>query len=150
MHILELYTGSFKHLFALGRIVIAHLGDYPDDSAVDNHHRAGAAGSHAAVKRGPFDGYAALGRLADRVLLGMDGAHAVLTYRAILMQHLAHLVPYFVAVWKAGRRSDIACSENLVVALDNTARAAPVTGCPLCDGSGHFHKVLVPGGAVIR
>ena len=39
-----------------------------------------------------------LGGLADRVLLGVDRAHAMLRRGSILVEHLTQLVPYLVAM----------------------------------------------------
>ena len=118
---LEADAGLFEHRDGVGGIVVAALGDYALDAAVDDEHGAGAAGSHAAVEGCAVDGYAASCGLAEGVLLGVDGADAVLGDGVVLVQHALELVADFVAVGEAHRGADVAGDENLVIAGDDAA-----------------------------
>jgi len=83
--ILQLDAGIAEHLFGLGAGVVAVFADHVLDAAVDDQHGAGAAGGHLAIEGGAGQGDAELGCLADGVLLGMNGADAMLTGVAVLV-----------------------------------------------------------------
>ena len=89
--------------------------------AVYDEHSAGSAGSHLAVKGCSVNTYAPLCCLTDGVLFRMDGSHAVLGNASVFMLNFFKLVPYIIAVRKAGRSSYIAGNKNLVIACNNTA-----------------------------
>jgi len=147
--VLEADAGLLEHGDGVGGVVVAAFGDYAFDAAVDDEHGAGAAGGHAAVEGCAFDGDAAAGSLAEGVLFGVDGADAVLGDGVVFVQHALELVADFVAVGEAHRGADVAGDEDLVVAGDDAARAAPVARRAFCDGSAYFHKIVVPTGADI-
>ena len=83
--ILQLNTHLLEHLLGLGAVVVAAFAHHTDDAAVDDEHGAGAAGGHAAIEGAAIQSDASTGSLADGILLGMDGAHAVLGDAAIFM-----------------------------------------------------------------
>ncbi len=146
-HIFEPDTGRREHSFAFGAVVVATLADYPDDAAVDDHHRAGPAGSHPAVEGRALDTDAPFGRLADRVLFGVDGPDAMLRHGAILMEHFLQLMPHLVAVGQAAGGADVPCGEYLVILGYDAARSTAIAGGSLRDRVAHFHEVFVPAGS---
>ena len=79
----QLDAHLFEHLLGLGAVVVAAFAYHADDAAVDDEHGAGAARSHATIEGGAVEGDAEFGGLADGVLLGVDGTHAVLGEAAV-------------------------------------------------------------------
>ena len=69
--------------------MVTAFAHHADDAAVDDEHGAGAAGGHAAIEGAAVQGNTPSGSLADGILFGMDGAHAVLGDAAIFMDDLA-------------------------------------------------------------
>jgi hypothetical protein len=146
---LKLYPGLLKHINCILAVMVAALGYYPLDSAVNNKHGAGSAGGHPAVQGGAVNGNPPLGGLANGVLLGMDGSYAMGGNIAVLVEHFFKQMPDVVAVGKAGGRAYIACNQNLLVLGDYAAGAPPLAGRPLGNGFAHFHKVFVPAWSFI-
>lgn len=144
---LDRHAGLLEHFKRVFLVVVMLFADYPFYSAVNYKHRAGAARRHLAVDRSAVDGYAALGRLANGVLLGVNRAHAVVCDRAVGVDALSKKVANVVAVRKAGRASYVAGDQNLVVAGDDAAASSPVASGALGDSARDFHKVFVPCGA---
>ena len=107
------------------------------DTAVDKKHGANAAGGHAAVDGGVFDGNTQKGGLADGVLFGVDGADTVIGGVTIFMDGLFHLVTNVVAVVHADGRANIAGDQDVPVANNDAARSATVTSGAGGDGVGH-------------
>ena len=95
----QLDTYLTEHLLSLGAVVVAAFAHHADDAAVDDEHGTGAAWGHAAIKGAAVQGDASAGGLTDGILLGMDGAHAVLGDAAVLVDGLAEQVANIVAVW---------------------------------------------------
>jgi hypothetical protein len=140
------YAGHGEHIFALRAVMILFLAHYAHDSAIDYHHGAGAAGCHAAVQVSAAYAYAPPGGLTDGVLLRVHGAYAMLRYAAIFMYQLLELVARFIAVGQARGSSDVAGSQDLVVARYNAAGTPPVAGGALGYSVAYLHKILVPAG----
>ena len=147
---LDLDAGLGKEFFALGTGMVFALADDAGDAAVDDEHGAGATGGHAAVEGGAVERDAAAGGLADSVLLGMDGADAVVGDAAVFLDGLAEEVPHLVAVREAGGGPDVARDKELAVLDDDAAAAAAVAGGTLGGGVGKLHEVFVPAGAVVH
>ena len=141
---LQFDAGLAEHLFGLLSGVVFVGADHADDAAVDDEHGAGAAGSHAAVEGGAVEGDAQLGGLADGVLLGVDGAHAVLGDGAVFVNHLFELVAHLIAMRETFGRAHIAGDEDLAVAHHHTAAAPAVAGGTFAHCISDFHKVFVP------
>jgi hypothetical protein len=108
--------------------MVTPFTDNPDNAAVDEQHGTYPARGHTAIKRGALKGYAEPCRLTDGILLGMDGAHAMLRDTSVLVAYLLYLVTDIVAMGKAGRRTDIARDEQGTVAGNDTPAAATVAG----------------------
>ena len=105
---IQLHTGLTEHLFGFGTCMVFVGADHADDATVDNEHGAGAAGGHAAVKGAAIQSDASTCRLADGVLLGVDGTNTVLGDAAVLVYHLFKLVTDLVAVGQSFRGAHIA------------------------------------------
>jgi hypothetical protein len=97
-NIFQPYSGFFKHVLRVSRILITPLADHPQDTAVNDKHGAGPAGGHPAVEGRPFNRNTPPGGLADGVLFRVNRPDAMGGYTPILMNHLFELVPRFVAV----------------------------------------------------
>ena len=88
-------------------------------SRVGDQLEAVPAGAGGDVDLGPVDPHAVLGRLDDRVGLGVDGRDAVPRF---------HLVPDVVAVGHAADRAVVAGREDRPVADDHRAHVLAVAG----------------------
>jgi len=130
--------------------VVLELANNPLNAAIDDEHGAGAAGRHAAIQGAAFERDAQSGSLADGVLLGMDGSHAVVGYMAVGMRHLFEEMSYIVAVWQPHGRTHVSGYQYLLVAGNDAAAAPAIAGSALGHGARYFHEVLVPGGTDIR
>ena len=146
----ELDARLAEQLFALLAGVVFVFAHHTLDAAVDDEHCAGAAGCHTAVERGAVEGDAAPRGLADGVLLGVNGADAVVADGTVGVDGLVEQVAHLVAVGQARGRADVACDEQLAVLDDDAARAAAVAGGTLGGGVGQLHKVFVPRGATVE
>ena len=147
VHIFQCYASLAEHLFRLGPVMVFPLANHAFNAAVDDEHRAGAAGRHPAIQGCFIERDPQARRLADGILFGMHCAHAVLGDSFILMQHLFHEMADLVAMRQATRRSNIPGNQDLPVASNDTTAAAAVAGGPLRNGVGYLHKVLIPRGA---
>lgn len=108
MDVLEFHAGHLEHFLGFGSGMVLVFGHHLLDAAVDNQHRAGAAGGHRAVQGAAFQGHAPASRLADGILLGMDRPDAMGRDAPVLMQNFAEKMAYLVAVGQVGRRTHIA------------------------------------------
>ena len=93
----------FEHFFRFSPGMVFALTHHPLDTAVYDQHRTGSARGHPAVDRRPGNGYAQLGRLANCILLGMNGPHTMTGDGAVFVGDILHLVPGFVTMCKARR-----------------------------------------------
>ena len=129
--------------------MIALLAYYTLYTAVDDKHSSGAAGSHTAVQGTSLYGNTPLCSLADCILLSMHCPYTMLSDVAILMDHLLHLVPNLIAVWKSCRAAYITCHQYLVIFCNYAAAFASVAGCPLGDSIHYLKKIIIPGRPVV-
>jgi len=141
---IELHPGQAEHLFRFSSGVVTVLANHPFDAAVDDEHGTGAAGGHTAVKGPAIQSHTAPGRLADGVLLGMDGAHAMLRNGSIVMDHFLHQVTDIITMRQPLRGADVAGYEHLPVANDHASAAATVAGGPFSSCIRQIDKVFVP------
>ena len=136
-------TGLLEHvLHRVEERVLARVDDLLD-AGVDEKLRAREARRDRDVRRPPVDGVPVLGRLADRVLLGVD-AEALVEMRAALRLPRAARTPPFEAVLHVVRGAVVAGREDVAVLDDHradmTARAVRARG----DDVRQRHEVLVP------
>jgi hypothetical protein len=89
------------------------------------------------------------GGLANGILLGMNGSHAMFRSGAVFVGDPLHLVADFIAMGKPHRGADISGYQQLFVPHNDTPAFAPVTGGSLRNGIGHFNKVFIPGRPVV-
>ena len=116
------------------------------DANAGDQHGADAAGLHGAVERRAVQGQTIASRLADGILLGVNGAHAMLPDGAILVDSFLHEMADFVAVGEARRRADIPGADDALVADDDATAAASVAGGAAGDLVDQVDEVLVPAG----
>ena len=83
-------TGMFEHFPGFLSCVVFLFGNHPGDAHADDQHRADAAWFHFTVKRASFERDPVPGGLTDRILLRMNGPHAMHTGRAILLNDFLH------------------------------------------------------------
>ena len=74
----------------------------------------------------------------------MDGAHAVLGDRAVLMDHLFELVADLVAVRQSFGGTHVSRDQDLAVAYDHAATTPAVAGSSFAHCISNFHEILVP------
>ena len=146
----ELNTRLAEELLAFGAGMVFALTDHALDATVDDEHGAGATGGHAAVEGGAIEGDATASGLADGVLLGMDGAHAVGGDAAIGLKGATEEVSHLVAMGQARGGADVSGYEQLTVFDYDTATATTVAGGPLGGGVGKLHEIFVPAGTAIH
>ncbi len=78
-------------------------------------------------------------RLDDCILFGVESAHTM---------SIDHQVACFVAMWKPGGRTIIACGKDTLIAYKNGPDMRPVTGATLGDTEGNIEEIFVPRGAL--
>ena len=124
-------------------LLLAYNSNNPGD---DDAHGASSAGLHLAVEGAAVQGNPKTCRLVYRVLLGMNGAHAVLPRRPIFVDHLSEEMANIVTVGHPRRRPDVSRTQNALV-FHNHAPASPtVAGRPRGDCTGEAHEVFIPAG----
>lgn len=113
-------------------------------SAVNEQHRAHAAGGHPAIDGGALNRDAELGSLTDSVLLCMDRTHTVRRCFAVRMNKLLEIMPYFIAMRQTRGRSNVSRNEDLTVSHDYTATSSAIAGGPGGHGMCDVKKVIIP------
>ena len=122
--------------------VLARIDDLPDPS-VDKELRTRQARRNRHIRRRPVDGVAVLGRLADRILLGMD-AQALVEMLAALRLARATRAPALEAVPDAVGSSVLARRKDVAVADDYRADMATRAVRTRCDDVRQLHEVFIP------
>ena len=122
-------TGMLEHFPGILSCMIFLFGNHLGDAHADDQHRTDAAWFHLAVKRASFERDPVPGGLTDRILLRMNGPHAMHPGRAILLNDFLHQMTCLITMGKSRRRADIAGADNLLVPDHDASAAAPVAGC---------------------
>jgi phytoene dehydrogenase-like protein len=119
------------------------FADYSGDSACNQEHSAGSAGRHLAIQCRSLELSSQLCCLADSILFGMDGSHAMRRHGPIFMRQLFDLMPFIIAVRHPWRGAYVSGDHNLVVLCYHAAASAPIAGSSFADGLGYFHEVFI-------
>ena len=82
--------------------------------------------------------------LANGVLFGVNGAHAVFGDLPVFMDKLLHLVADVIAVREARGGTHKTGDENPPVSDNNTTALSSIACRPLGDSIGDFEEVVVP------
>ena len=143
-NVLNFDSCHFEHLEAVRFIVIMLFAHNSLYAAVNDEHRTRSARRHLAIQRRAVNRDAALGSLTNCILLGVNGAHAMLCYRAVVVKRFPKQMPHIVAMRQARRRANIACYQNLIVAGDYAPASSTVARCAFGNRAAHFHKIFVP------
>jgi len=110
-----------EHLFRLSAGMIFSFADNSFNTAGNDEHGAGTTRCHTTVEGGTFDGDTDLGRLENGILFGMNGADTVIGYGAVFMSNCDHEMANIITVRLAGRRTNIASGNLMVVTVDDDA-----------------------------
>ena len=124
--------------------MVFSFAHYAHNAAVDDEHGAGAARGHAAIEGASVQHDATACGLADGVLFGMYGAHAMLGDGTVLMDGFAKQVPHIVAVRQSAWRPDVSGDQDLAVFHDDTSATAAVAGGTLGYGVGKIQEIIIP------
>ena len=125
------------------QLVLAAVVDRAD-AGVDEHLETVDAGRVSHVDIGVADRDAVLGRLRDRVNLGVDGAPTVLLDLAVGRARFIDEASDLVAMRHPGRRPIVAGREDAAVAHDHRAHLGPQAGRALGDLPRDRHEILIP------
>ena len=96
------------------------------------------------------DAHPVLGRLGDRVDLGMDGAVAVLLNLAGRGLRLVDQAPDLSAVRQARRSAVVTGSQEVLVTHDHRANLGPATRRALGHLPGDGEEILIPREALVH
>ncbi|KAK4045192.1 hypothetical protein OUZ56_032600, partial [Daphnia magna] len=128
----EFNTGCLGKLVNL-RISV-ELAEYDsNDSPIDDQSKAAPAWAGRDVDAGTVDTHAVLSRLANRVCLCVDGAHAV---------PLIHQMTDVIAVRQPADRPVVAGRQNRAVADDDRPDMFSIAGRSRCDFARDVHESL--------
>src|SRR5881296_1367348 len=119
------------------------------DAGIDQHLQAVDARSVSHVDIRVADAHPVLGRLGDRVDLGMDGAVAVLLNLAGRSLRLVDQAPDLSAVRQARWSAVVTGSQDVLLADDHRANLGPTTRRALGHLPGDREEILIPREALV-